>query len=506
MFRSILHNFCSKKPAADRVALLIGNSEYFYPEWRLSGPARDIEIISHELKMARFAVRRHENLKRDDFEKVLTEFENEADGAKLAIVLFSGHGLQIESRNYLLPTDYSILSGGVSDRCIDLQDLVATISSRAEVTAVFLDACRKTYDEARETVVLIDPEAVDKTGAGLAQQEFSGDQGRERIVVNYATEFGKTANDTLAEGGGASPFCTVLKRHIGARGLTLDELYSRIAKEVPEITNGEQRPVSIQRDANTTINSRNYGEIVLVAAVALIFGMIATYFKLVEDCCNAVQADSIFNNHWLVLNSVWMGSILMYCAWRWGTRHVGIILLVLLSHMAMSSTSGEFFYSLTHNFKQEVIELVNEGVSDDQRKEYEHAYNQETCPGHPYCKFETSAIIDQKAYSRELTYLLFWSIVLTIWYAASFVLAGVIASSAFRGPRFWRAFYSCMGIAALTIIGPLAALLLRREPPDENTFTVAVVFGGILLTLFIITIARAFVEYTPKRVTSDADY
>lgn len=436
----------------------------------------------------------------------MSDFEKKAEGAELAIVLFCGHGLQIDNRNYLLPTDWPILSGDVSKRCIDLQDAVTMISRRAKVTAVFLDACRNSLDEAQETVALIDPYFVEKTGAGLAQQEFPAAQRHARIVVNYATEFGKKAYDTLGQADAASPFCTILKRHIGARGLTLDELYNRIAKEVPEITNGEQRPVSIQQYANTTINSRNYFEIVPVVAIAFIFGMISTYFKLVEDCCNAVYAESIFNNHWLAFNSMWMGLILVYCAWRWGVRHISILLLVLITHMAMSSTSGEFFYSLTQDFREKVIELANNGISEAQKKEYDKAFMKDTCPQHPYCKLKTSSAVDQEAYETEMEALLFWSVFLVIWYSTSFVLPGAIASAAFRGSQFWRSFYSCLGIGALAIFGPLYFLLFDDSPPDENTFTISVVFGGILLSMFIFVISKSYVEYTPKRVASNADY
>ena len=64
-------------------------------------------------------------------------------GAAAALLYYSGHGLQIEGANYLLPIDIEISSErSVRYGALDIAEIVRDMEEDADVSLVVLDACR----------------------------------------------------------------------------------------------------------------------------------------------------------------------------------------------------------------------------------------------------------------------------------------------------------------------------------------------------------------------------
>jgi uncharacterized caspase-like protein len=93
--------------ADKRVALVIGNGFHQYQPI-LTNPKHDAEDVAKALGDLNFDVVLGLDLTRADMNEKLDQFSRKADGADIAIVYYSGHGMQFGGFNYLLPTDASL--------------------------------------------------------------------------------------------------------------------------------------------------------------------------------------------------------------------------------------------------------------------------------------------------------------------------------------------------------------------------------------------------------------
>src|SRR5438552_18522941 len=102
---AICSMWCVSQPAfaTKRVALVIGNSAYqTIPP--LVNPANDADAMSTMLKSAGFdVVTLKRDLKVNDMRRALRNFSDDARDADVALAYFSGHGVEIDGINYLIP-------------------------------------------------------------------------------------------------------------------------------------------------------------------------------------------------------------------------------------------------------------------------------------------------------------------------------------------------------------------------------------------------------------------
>ena len=92
---------------AKRVALIIGMSEYQHLS-SLTNPVRDAKAIATELRDHGFEVSEHYNLDRADLLDALEKFKRQAQDAEVALVYYAGHGMEIDGKNVVAPTDMEI--------------------------------------------------------------------------------------------------------------------------------------------------------------------------------------------------------------------------------------------------------------------------------------------------------------------------------------------------------------------------------------------------------------
>lgn len=89
---------------AKRVALVIGMSDYQHLS-SLINSVPDAKAIAAELKSHGFEVSEYYNLDRADLLDALEKFKREAAGAEVALVYYAGHGMEVDGKNVLAPTD-----------------------------------------------------------------------------------------------------------------------------------------------------------------------------------------------------------------------------------------------------------------------------------------------------------------------------------------------------------------------------------------------------------------
>jgi uncharacterized caspase-like protein len=90
--------------ADERVALVIGNSKYSHAV-ALANPANDANAVSMMLDAAGFKVDTRNNLPNQEMRRAIREFSVKAAQADVAVVFYAGHGMEVDSNNYLVPID-----------------------------------------------------------------------------------------------------------------------------------------------------------------------------------------------------------------------------------------------------------------------------------------------------------------------------------------------------------------------------------------------------------------
>lgn len=231
------------------VALVIGNGEYEHLA-KLPNPPNDARAIEEMLNRLGFETtlvtdRNARRLKRD-----LEGFIEDAEDADVAVLYYSGHGIEAGGQNYLVPVSADTSSlAAAADELAPLGAVVDELKARVAVTIVLLDACRTSpfpSGAALREGAGAEPLPVATIGAGLARgaAPLSGPAASADAlgtVVGFAAEPGKVALDGPA--GGNSPYAAAILRHLGAlQGEEFGTVMRMVAEEVYLKTAGRQRP------------------------------------------------------------------------------------------------------------------------------------------------------------------------------------------------------------------------------------------------------------------------
>src|SRR5215216_1831813 len=90
--------------AQSRLAFVVGNDLYQEVD-PLKKAVNDARAVAQGLQRLGFQVTLGENLKRRDFIERLSAFENSVKAGDTVFLFYSGHGVELDGANYLIPTD-----------------------------------------------------------------------------------------------------------------------------------------------------------------------------------------------------------------------------------------------------------------------------------------------------------------------------------------------------------------------------------------------------------------
>ncbi len=212
-----------------RLALVIGNAAY--PDDPLVNTVNDAADMAAKLDELGFRVTKHTNLRRRALARALTDFVREARGEDgVALFYYSGHGLQVDGRNYLVPVDAEIRDAlDVPVEAIAVDRLLAGLGDRGEsaINLLILDACR------------------DNPYGGSGKKGL-GDKGLARVtapsgtLILYATRPGETASDN--PGGRNGLFTKHLLAAIDDPGVAVEDAFKEVARHVYRDSRKAQSP------------------------------------------------------------------------------------------------------------------------------------------------------------------------------------------------------------------------------------------------------------------------
>ncbi len=211
--------------ASNRVALLIGNSDYTVSDMALRNPANDVAALAAALTELGFDVTEATNQNAETMHRALDQFGADAKGAEMAVFFYAGHGVQIGGENHLIGTDFNGSDLDALRRSSLTLDRVRDVISKAgpEVGILLLDACRNNPF----------------SDSGLVAQGLVRMHGGAGLLIAYATDPGNVAYDGL---GDNSVFTTGLLEHIATPDLDVRLMLGRVRQQVVLETGGRQIP------------------------------------------------------------------------------------------------------------------------------------------------------------------------------------------------------------------------------------------------------------------------
>ena len=205
-----------------RLALVIGNSEYQGRLAKLKNPVNDARLMKETLESLGFEVLFGADVTKTEFKKMIKRFSTRLSKGGVGLFYYAGHGIQVDGRNFLIASDSRIREkDDVEFESIAMDYVVKKIQgAHNRFNVVVLDACRN------------DPFSR-SSGGGLAPL-----QNARGIFVGYATEAGNVALDGSSDN---SVFTAQLSHHM-KRPIPIEEVFKNTRAAVWEASNHEQFP------------------------------------------------------------------------------------------------------------------------------------------------------------------------------------------------------------------------------------------------------------------------
>lgn len=237
-------------PALKGIALVIGQSDY-QSLAKLSNPKADARAMEERLAALGFQT----DLALDEgtrkLKRTVSGFIEDAEGADVALVYYSGHAIEAGGINYLIPVDAGLPSlAAAEETLVPLQPMLEELRRKAKVTILLIDACRTNPFPAGVLVKgtaaapgqPISPTglAATKGAIALASEDQPAPDSLGEIV-GYAAEPGQVALDGAA--GANSPYASALLKHLAAnRSYDFGQVMTLVTEEVYLATGTRQRP------------------------------------------------------------------------------------------------------------------------------------------------------------------------------------------------------------------------------------------------------------------------
>jgi uncharacterized caspase-like protein len=211
---------------ADRYALVIGNAKYPDADVPLKEPINDARDLASELKHHGFDVEVGENLTGESMRRAFERLYGRIKPGSVALVFFSGFGIQSSRQSYMIPIDAQIWTeADVRRDGVGLETVLGELNSRgAGVKIALMDASRRNPFERRFR----------SFSAGLAPVVAPSG-----TLVMYSAALSSIISDN---GGDHSLFVQELLKEFRTPDRMLEETLNRIRVGVTRASQSEQVP------------------------------------------------------------------------------------------------------------------------------------------------------------------------------------------------------------------------------------------------------------------------
>jgi uncharacterized caspase-like protein len=213
------------------VALVIGNGAYRNAP-KLPNPPNDAKDVAAALTRVGFDTILAVDADKTGLDDAEIRFARAARDADVAMFYYSGHALQYNGINYLMPVDAKLTDEADLRRMARVDDLIADLQQAKNLRILVLDSCRDNpfAEDLKRSVGLSRGVSVQR---GLAKIDNA-----QGMIVSYATQAGRTAEDGT---GRNSPYTSAFLKNIELQD-EIGTIFRRIAQDVYNSTNKAQLP------------------------------------------------------------------------------------------------------------------------------------------------------------------------------------------------------------------------------------------------------------------------
>jgi hypothetical protein len=214
-----------------RVALVIGNGAYANAP-KLPNPPNDAQDIAAALKRTGFDVVLAIDADKAGMDDAEIRFARAARGADVAMFYYSGHAMQMNGINYLMPVDAKLADEADLRRMERVDDIIADLQQAKNLSILVLDSCRDNplAEDLKRSIGRTRGLAITR---GLAK--IDNPQG---MIVAYSTQANQTAEDGT---GRNSPYTAAFLKNI-EQPEEITTVFKHVAADVYQSTGQRQRP------------------------------------------------------------------------------------------------------------------------------------------------------------------------------------------------------------------------------------------------------------------------
>ena len=222
----------NKQPATSiierRVALVIGNAAYKVNP--LKNPVNDSTDMARSLRSVGFDVIEANNTTLAQMREVTRRFADKLGNSDVGLVYYSGHGVEVKGKNYLIPVNADIKREyEVVDQAFDASQFLEMMDNirgpnNKRVNILIVDACRNNELQ----------KSWRSTNNGLARMDAPGG-----TFISFATAPGRVAADGT---GRNSPYTKHLLQALKQPNVPIEQVFKVVRRNVMEETKGEQIP------------------------------------------------------------------------------------------------------------------------------------------------------------------------------------------------------------------------------------------------------------------------
>ncbi|WP_314963246.1 caspase family protein [Bradyrhizobium cosmicum] len=217
--------------ADTRVALVIGNGAYVSTA-QLPNPSHDAEDVTASLKRSGFEVFQGIDLRQADMQDLTIRFARAASRADVAMFYYSGHAMQYNGVNYLMPVDAVLTDEADLKRFIRVDDIVNDLQQAKNLRILVLDSCR---DNPLAEMLKRSAGSTRATSIGRGLSKVEAPRG---TIVSFSTQSGQVAADGV---GRNSPYTTAFLKHI-EEPQEIGEVFRDISSDVYDSSGKTQLP------------------------------------------------------------------------------------------------------------------------------------------------------------------------------------------------------------------------------------------------------------------------
>jgi uncharacterized caspase-like protein len=211
-----------------RVALIIGNATYKINP--LKNPVNDSNDMARSLRSVGFDVIEVNNATLVQMREATRRFADKLSNSDVGLVYYSGHGVEVRGKNYLIPVNADIKREyEVVDQAFDASQFLEMMDNirgpnNKRVNILIVDACRNNELE----------RSWRSTTNGLARMDAPGG-----TFISFATAPGRVAADGV---GRNSPYTKHLLQALKQPNMPIEQVFKVVRRNVMDETKGEQIP------------------------------------------------------------------------------------------------------------------------------------------------------------------------------------------------------------------------------------------------------------------------